>query len=97
MARIRVPLPLTVARVSGGRRRADALRLRVGCWSDAALMAAARSGSEALVRLLLERGADRVRRDEQGRTAADWAAQQGRAQVAALLTPGPPATPPPSG
>ena len=49
------------------------------------LHGAAARGHEALVRLLLERGADAGAADKRGATAASLAAKQGHAHVAALL------------
>ena len=52
------------------------------------LHGAAARGHEALVRLLLERGADAGAADKRGATAAALAAKQGHAHVAALLEAG---------
>ena len=51
------------------------------------LMMAARYGAEPSVDLLLARGADAKRRNEQGLSAADFARQGGRAALAARLAP----------
>jgi Ankyrin repeats (3 copies) len=49
------------------------------------LMAAAAGGNEALVELLLDRGADPVLRDEQGRSAAAHARAAGHVHLAERL------------
>lgn len=50
------------------------------------LMMAARNGSEAAVKLLLEKGADARARNEQNLDAADFARQAGREKLAEALT-----------
>jgi ankyrin repeat protein len=66
------------------------------------MMAAAATRPEpAIVRLLIEKGADLAARDDAGRTALDWALLQGETPVARLLreaggqTMAPPPPPPP--
>src|SRR5438093_10357847 len=50
------------------------------------MMAAAASRPDpAIVRLLMEKGADLGARDKAGRTALDWALLQGKTQVTRLL------------
>ena len=49
------------------------------------LMRACRKGHEAVVRLLLERGANTLLRDMDGRTALFWARAYERASIVALL------------
>jgi ankyrin repeat protein len=53
-----------------------------------ALHEAARAGQEAVVKLLLQVGADRSIRDHQGKTALDLAVAAGHAAVVDLLRPG---------
>jgi ankyrin repeat protein len=50
-----------------------------------ALMLAARRGDAALIRLLLDAGADAQRRDSEGLSAADHATQSGQTAVLPLL------------
>lgn len=50
-----------------------------------ALMVAAARGDERCIALLLEHGADPALRDRRGRTAADWAALHGHAELARRL------------
>lgn len=50
-----------------------------------ALIWAAKRGHRDTVALLLQRGADPSRRDDQGRSARDWALSQNHAQIAELL------------
>lgn len=52
-----------------------------------ALQAAAESGHESIVRLLVHYGANVSHRDEDGRSAADLAEKNGHSRVAALLRP----------
>jgi ankyrin repeat protein len=50
-----------------------------------ALMWAAGYGKSATVRALLDAGADRTRKDNRGKTAADIAREQGFSETAAML------------
>jgi hypothetical protein len=52
-----------------------------------ALMLAAERGDAALIRLLLDAGADPQRLDREGLNAADWARRSGQTQVLPLLQP----------
>ena len=58
---------------------------RLADMAGAALHFAVDSGSEEVVWLLRDRGADRQRRDVQGRTALDRARKNERATIIALL------------
>ena len=48
-------------------------------------MRAAQNGNEAVVKLLLEKGADMESKDKDGRTSLSWAAQNGNEAVVKLL------------
>jgi ankyrin repeat protein len=61
-----------------------AINLR-GSGDDTALIVASYEGHEAVVRLLLERGADVTLRDSIGYTALSWARSRSHAAVVALL------------
>ncbi|KAM3549052.1 hypothetical protein MY1884_008914, partial [Beauveria asiatica] len=52
---------------------------------DSWLLRVAEEGQEAVVRLLLEKGAEIEAKDESGRTALGWAARQGHEAVVRLL------------
>jgi ankyrin repeat protein len=58
-----------------------------------ALFAAAMHGDLAICKLLLARGADRSHRDSQGKTALDYAKQEGASEAAALLSASLPSSP----
>jgi ankyrin repeat protein len=82
-----------IAAENGDRACVDAL-LACGALPDAtdrdgqtALMAAARSDNETICRLLVEAGADRGRRDKQGRTAQDHLFRFAPAELRELLRP----------
>ena len=63
----------------------DGAAIRAATGGVTLLMAAAAGGHDAMVELLLQRGADPVRRDRRGRSAAFYARRAGHPHLAARL------------
>ena len=78
------------ARESGDDARAEAAAIDLDARDasgagSTALLQAAYFGRTAVAKVLLEAGADPTLRDVDGKSAADWAASEGHAELAAIL------------